>query len=219
MPLKIRPTNSHQRFGAKAMNRKSTPRPKIEVRITGRRPKRSDIRPRIGEQMNCITPQVVANSTFQSAAVAVSPPPNAFTRLGRTGIITPRDRTSRIAVMKMKPSAAWRLPPVICVLVMPRPSPPPLVGGCSPVSQGPPAASATIRHACAGTPHWESRDARRARREREQRIGPPPQRDVVDEGVEHRLGRGLDPQGDQDLGAHRALASTCAFNAESWSAQ
>jgi hypothetical protein len=120
MPLNTRPTNSHHRVGAKAMNRKSTPRPKIEVRITGRRPQRSDIRPRIGEQKNCITPQVVANSTTHRAVEAVSPPLKRFISSGSTGIITPSDSTSRQAVTKMKPSAAclWFL---LMVLVMRRP--------------------------------------------------------------------------------------------------
>ena len=73
-PFRTRPTNSHCSVGAKAMNRKSTARPKLEISRIGRRPNRSDIIPRIGPTMNCIAPQVVPKTTFQSEAAAVSPP-------------------------------------------------------------------------------------------------------------------------------------------------
>ncbi len=38
MPEITRPTNSHHRFGASAIRMKSSPSPKLESRINGRRP-------------------------------------------------------------------------------------------------------------------------------------------------------------------------------------
>ncbi len=95
------------------MNRKSTARPKIEINITGRRPKRSESWPRIGPQRNCIPPHVAAKIALQVAACAVawagSPCMNDLIRLGSTGIMMPNDSEFMIDVAKMNPKAA-RLP-------------------------------------------------------------------------------------------------------------
>ena len=64
--------------------------------------------PRIGPTTNCISPQVVAKSTFHSDAAAVSPPVNCLIRLGRMGIISPNDTEVISALAKMKPKAACR---------------------------------------------------------------------------------------------------------------
>jgi hypothetical protein len=59
MPEITRPTNSHHRFGASAIRMKSRPRPKLESRINGRRPYRSDSTPCSGENRNCISAPAV----------------------------------------------------------------------------------------------------------------------------------------------------------------
>ena len=90
------------------MTRKSTARPKVEIRITGRRPKRSDKAPWIGELKNCITMNAVANMPCHIVARAMSPAMNCLSRCGSTGMIRPKDRMSISTVMKMKASAARR---------------------------------------------------------------------------------------------------------------
>ena len=60
-PLISRPTNSQIRLGASAMNTKSQPSPKMENSSTGRRPKRSDRAPWIGENTNCIRAKAAPN--------------------------------------------------------------------------------------------------------------------------------------------------------------
>ena len=59
---------------------------------------RSDSMPRIGPKMNCISPQVVANSTFHSEALAVSPWVNCLIRFGRIGIMMPNETAFIIAL-------------------------------------------------------------------------------------------------------------------------
>src|SRR6185437_9271118 len=79
-----------------------------EIKRIGRRPTRSDSIPRIGPTKNCISPQVVAKTTFQSEAAAVSPPASWRIRLGRIGIINPNEIDVISALAKMKPNAARR---------------------------------------------------------------------------------------------------------------
>src|SRR5579859_5613729 len=88
------------------MNRKSRPRPDSETSSTGRRPRRSASSPRIGPAKKLITPPQLAKTTFHSAAAAVSPPTNCFSRLGRIGTMMPIDMALVTALMKMKPNAA-----------------------------------------------------------------------------------------------------------------
>ena len=102
----IRPTNSHARLGASAMKMKSTPNPRHESRITGRRPKRSDNAPWIGALKNCTIANAVPKRPTQYAADEVLPPTNSSTRCGNTGMMTPNASTSISTVMKMKTSAA-----------------------------------------------------------------------------------------------------------------
>ncbi len=77
-------------------------RPRIEISITGRRPKRSDSMPSTGPQTNCIRPQAAPKTNCQMAADAVASgvaaPKNERIRLGSTGIMIPNDRAFITAV-------------------------------------------------------------------------------------------------------------------------
>ncbi len=90
------------------MNRKSSPRPNREINRIGRRPNRSDSRPRTGPTRKLIAPPQVAKITFTSAAEAVSPPVNCFSRAGRIGTMMPIDMALATALTKMNPNAARR---------------------------------------------------------------------------------------------------------------
>ena len=57
-PPKMRPIANHQRLGAKAINTKSMASPAVEIKIIGRRPKRSEREPSIGEANSCIKAQM-----------------------------------------------------------------------------------------------------------------------------------------------------------------
>jgi hypothetical protein len=80
----------------------------LENRITGRRPKRSEAAPSIGEKKNCISAQTVPKMPKISAARAVSPPRKRSTSFGSTGMIMPSASMSSAMVTKMKASAARR---------------------------------------------------------------------------------------------------------------
>src|SRR5687767_1529107 len=84
------------------------PRPKLERRITGRRPKRSDNAPSSGEKTNCMAAQIVPNRPNMRAADAVSPPRKLSTSFGSTGMTSPRASTSSTTVMRMNATAARR---------------------------------------------------------------------------------------------------------------
>src|SRR5690606_36258560 len=114
MPEMIRPTSSHGSVLARAMNTKSRPSPRQESRITGRRPKRSDSAPWIGEVTNWMPANTVPNTPTQYAALAVSPPTKSSIRCGSTGMITPNASTSISTVTKMKARAARRTRGVVC---------------------------------------------------------------------------------------------------------
>ncbi len=88
-----RPSHSHQRFGASAINRKSRPNPVQEIKSTGLRPKRSERTPAMGENRNCISAQLALNTPRIPAALAVLPL-NCSTSFGKTGMIMPNERTS-----------------------------------------------------------------------------------------------------------------------------
>jgi hypothetical protein len=105
-----RPTSSHGSDCARAMKMKSTPRPRHESRIVGRRPKRSDIAPCSGAHTNWIAANNTPNTPTQCAARTVSPPTNSFNRCGSTGMMSPKARMSIRTVTKMKTSAALRAP-------------------------------------------------------------------------------------------------------------
>ena len=65
------------------------PRPKREMRITGRRPTRSDRAPRRGAKRNCIRAYVDARMPNQRPAAGVLPPANSLISSGRMGMINP----------------------------------------------------------------------------------------------------------------------------------
>ncbi len=82
--------------------------PKFDARITGRRPYLSDRAPWMGEAINCMTAQVVANTASQTFVCAASNFPICRIRRGNTGITIPSASTSSTMVMKMKTVAARR---------------------------------------------------------------------------------------------------------------
>src|SRR5580692_8462049 len=84
------------------------PSPKFDIRISGRRPKRSDKAPCTGENTNCINAQAVPNTPKICAARAVSPPRKSTTSRGRTGMIMPSASMSSSTVMKTKTKAGAR---------------------------------------------------------------------------------------------------------------
>ena len=108
MPPSRRAMNRIGSVSASAMIRKSIARPAFEIRMTGRRPKRSDSAPCTGEAKNCISMKPVANSPCQTVPVAISPPVTCLSSAGSTGMTTPKASTSTSTVMKMKASAARR---------------------------------------------------------------------------------------------------------------
>src|SRR5882672_5037488 len=76
------------------------------MRITGRRPKRSDQAPRMGEKINCMRAHANPKYPVMAAAWAMFPPSNRMMRLGRTGAIMPKARKSNRTVARMKANAA-----------------------------------------------------------------------------------------------------------------
>ncbi len=108
MPITVRPTNSSHSVGAIAITKKSIASPKLEIRITGRRPKRSDSAPWIGEKMNWVIANTVLSTPTHQAARAVPPPISCSTRCGSTGMMMPKASMSSSTVTKMKASAARR---------------------------------------------------------------------------------------------------------------
>ncbi len=106
MPDTPRPMNSSHSTGVIAITIKSMPSPKLEIRITVRRPKRSDSVPCTGEKMNCISMYSVAKPLVHTAACAMLPPISCTTRCGSTGMMMPNASMSSITVTKMKANAA-----------------------------------------------------------------------------------------------------------------
>src|SRR6267378_8390257 len=83
------------------------PRPKQEIKMTGRRPKRSDQAPRIGEKISCIAVQAKPKYAVITDARAKSPLSNCRTRSGSTGAMMPKARKSKATITRMKTKAAW----------------------------------------------------------------------------------------------------------------
>jgi hypothetical protein len=92
------------------MKMKSTPSPRHDNRITGRRPKRSDSAPCTGEQKNWMAANSTPNTPTQCTARTMSLPTNCISRCGSTGMMSPNARMSIRTVTKMKTSAALRAP-------------------------------------------------------------------------------------------------------------
>src|ERR1051326_3690033 len=78
------------------------------MRMTGRRPNRSDSAPSTGENRNCISAQTVANSPTNSEARAVSPARKLSISFGKTGITMPSASMSSSTVTKTNAKAALR---------------------------------------------------------------------------------------------------------------
>ena len=108
MPDTTRATSSNGRVLASAMTRKSRPRPRLEIRITGRRPKRSDSAPWIGVHTNCTAAKQVLMTNTQCVASTKESPAMCLMSCGSTGMTTPKASTSISTVTKMKASAARR---------------------------------------------------------------------------------------------------------------
>ncbi len=78
--------------------------------MIGRRPKRSDSEPSIGENRNCISAQAVPNTPYTIAARAVLPPMKSSTSFGSTGMMMPIANMSSRTVTKTNAKAARRGP-------------------------------------------------------------------------------------------------------------
>src|SRR5260370_40650429 len=76
--------------------------------MIGRRPKRSDKTPSSGEKKNGISAKTAANRPLNFAVAVITPPRKSRMSFGKTGMIKPIARTSRVTVTKMKMTAAWR---------------------------------------------------------------------------------------------------------------
>src|SRR5467141_4205995 len=80
--------------------------PKQDMRMTGRRPNRSDHAPSNGEKMNCIVAQANPKYPVMLEARAKSPASNCRMRSGRTGAMMPKARKSNATMIRMKVNAA-----------------------------------------------------------------------------------------------------------------
>src|SRR5438046_4741310 len=76
--------------------------------MIGRRPKRSENTPSKGEKTNCISAKTTANRALHFAASVISPPRKSRISFGKTGMIKPIARMSRVTVTRMKIIAAGR---------------------------------------------------------------------------------------------------------------
>lgn len=74
----------------------------------GRRPKRSESEPRMGEQKNCMSAKTVPKMPSIWAAVTALLCMKLEMRRGRTGAIMPMASMSKVTVRKMKVAAARR---------------------------------------------------------------------------------------------------------------
>src|SRR4051812_9162963 len=92
--------------GAIAIKAKSIPSPAIDSSNTGRRPKRSDNAPVMGEHKNCMRAHAVPKTPSTYAARAGSPPSNCSTSFGSTGMIKPNDNMSISTTTNTNPKAA-----------------------------------------------------------------------------------------------------------------
>src|SRR6266566_7441051 len=80
--------------------------PKQEMRMTGRRPKRSDQAPRRGEKINCMAFQANPKEPVMAEARAKSPPSKLRIKSGSTGTMMPNARKSNATMMRMNVNAA-----------------------------------------------------------------------------------------------------------------
>ncbi len=109
IPESTRPRNSHPTVGASAMMTWSSPRPRHDTRITGRRPTRSDSAPSTGANRNCIAAHTVPNTPYSPAALVSLPPSSWMTSFGKTGAMIPSASMSSRTVPKMNQKVARRM--------------------------------------------------------------------------------------------------------------
>jgi hypothetical protein len=76
--------------------------------MIGRLPNRSDKTPSKGEKKNCISAKTTAKRALHLAASVISPPRKSRISLGKTGIIKPIARMSRVTVTRINMTAAGR---------------------------------------------------------------------------------------------------------------
>src|SRR5438067_8963933 len=76
--------------------------------MIGRLPNRSDMTPSNGEKKNCMSAKTTANRALHFAASVISPPRKSRISFGKTGIMRPIARMSRVTVTRMKMTAAGR---------------------------------------------------------------------------------------------------------------
>src|SRR5438128_8332406 len=76
--------------------------------MIGRLPNRSDKTPSKGEKTNCISAKTTAKRAVHFAASVISPPRKSRISFGKTGMIKPIARMSRVTVTRMKMTAAGR---------------------------------------------------------------------------------------------------------------
>src|SRR5947208_4956251 len=76
--------------------------------MIGRLPNRSDKTPSKGEKKNCISAKTTANRALHLAASVISPPRKFRISFGKTGMIKPIARMSRVTVTRIKTTAAGR---------------------------------------------------------------------------------------------------------------
>src|SRR5438046_243259 len=76
--------------------------------MIGRLPNRSDKTPSKGEKTNCISAKTTAKRALHFAASVISPPRKSRISFGKTGMIKPIARMSRVTVTRMKMTAAGR---------------------------------------------------------------------------------------------------------------
>src|SRR3989449_8499936 len=76
--------------------------------MIGRLPNRSDKTPSKGEKKNCISAKTTAHRALHFAASVISPPRKSRISFGKTGMIKPIARMSRVTVTRIKMTAAGR---------------------------------------------------------------------------------------------------------------
>src|SRR5438876_9780619 len=76
--------------------------------MIGRLPNRTNKTPSQGEKKNCINAKTTANRALHFAASVISPPRKSRISFGKTGMIKPIARMSRVTVTRMKITAACR---------------------------------------------------------------------------------------------------------------
>ena len=82
------------------------PRPTIDIRITGRRPKRSDNAPCTGPMTSCIVAKMTIMAPYTVDICAIAPPVRDFSNAGTTGPTMDPARVSSSTVIRMKAIAA-----------------------------------------------------------------------------------------------------------------